>query len=195
MAHRLFPRVIGIIQFTARIQWILALKNTIHAFSEWTGNLCYTTVSFTRDQARKEWSFSSITDQNYIGFRILKNNQFSYGWIDAKFRNFALRPASLTQIPKHEKTSGLEVFPNPASQKIVLTNQAGNLLDCSIISLTGSVLQNKKSDSERIGFDISYLNEGVYLLRINTNNSKIISMKFIKYWLNCNQSGRRLMDS
>lgn len=169
--------------YTGLEKWIaaFALKDTIHAFSEWTGDLCYTTVGFVRDQARKEWSFSSITDQNYIGFRILKNNQFSYGWMDAKFRNSVLRPASVTQIPKVEKTSGLEVFPNPANQKIVLTNPAGNLLDCSIISLNGSVLQNKKSDSEHIGFDVSNLNRGVYILTVNANNSQVTRMKFIKY--------------
>lgn len=169
--------------YTGLEKWIAAFasKDTINNFSEWTGVLCYTTVGFTRDEARKEWSFSSITDQNYIGFRMLKNNQFSYGWMDAKFSNSVLRPASLTQIPTVEKTSGLELFPNPASQKIVLTNQAGNLLDCSIISLTGSVLQNKKSASERIGFDVSHLNKGVYILRINSNNSLVTSMKFIKY--------------
>ena len=79
-----------------------------------------------------------------------------------------------------EKTKGLIVFPNPATDKLnlkIVENQIGNQV--TIYSILGQELNSYILNTEETILDVSHYQNGIYLLKINTN-SGIQTYKFIK---------------
>lgn len=76
-----------------------------------------------------------------------------------------------------EFSSNVQLFPNPATEKLYLSNQLEKL-EYSIVSLLGVVLERGFIYPE-MGIDISNLNHGTYYLHL-VNNYEAITLKFIK---------------
>lgn len=68
----------------------------------------------------------------------------------------------------------VSVFPNPASNFITIKNPFSIYLDFSIFSLDGRQLIQKTITSETETTDISYLSNGIYLLKMNGFTTKLI---------------------
>lgn len=68
----------------------------------------------------------------------------------------------------------VSVFPNPASNYITIKNPFSIYLDFSIFSLDGRQLIQKTITSETETTDISYLSNGIYLLKMNGFTTKLI---------------------
>ncbi|HMU05650.1 MAG TPA: T9SS type A sorting domain-containing protein [Saprospiraceae bacterium] len=73
----------------------------------------------------------------------------------------------------------IKIFPNPASQYIVISKDH-NEFDLDLLSIEGKVVKHigKVEDGQFI--DIKDLEVGVYLLHVNTDNRKYLIKKIIK---------------
>ncbi len=70
----------------------------------------------------------------------------------------------------------IKYYPNPASENLIFENP--NFDKVSIFSLDGKLIGEKIVQSNSI--DISYLESGIYLLRVITNNGEVIGKRFVK---------------
>lgn len=70
----------------------------------------------------------------------------------------------------------LEIFPNPAKDKLFLNLKGSIIQALGIVSVDGKLIKQFSSITNEL--DISFLTEGVYFLRIKTNN-KVSFQKFI----------------
>lgn len=79
-------------------------------------------------------------------------------------------------VPGNNKTDqSLNVFPNPASGEIYITNPAGEgEINIMIYEITGRmVLQEKRAvtGNERLTLDVSTLDKGLYIIRLANSKS------------------------
>lgn len=72
----------------------------------------------------------------------------------------------------------LNVFPNPATEKLIIEGSTLNLEHIKIMNMSGQLLNssvNFKSESKsRISIDISGLEQGIYLLKVNSRIKRIV---------------------
>jgi len=74
----------------------------------------------------------------------------------------------------------IEIWPNPADNKLFIkSDMIKENFTISILTLYGKVLMNKRNSILNTEIDISTLNKGMYILRLN-NDNKPIYMKLIK---------------
>lgn len=76
-----------------------------------------------------------------------------------------------------EFASQIELYPNPAQTSFVLTNDVKKL---DIYSITGQLIKSANKINALENINISDLSKGVYLVKIETNESISISKKLIK---------------
>ena len=70
------------------------------------------------------------------------------------------------------------IYPNPAQDKISIVGKSNNY-SYSIFDMSGRVLLEGKASSMTEQVNLSLLNQGAYLIKIN-NNNHITSLRFIK---------------
>ncbi|MFY0599643.1 MAG: T9SS type A sorting domain-containing protein [Cyclobacteriaceae bacterium] len=77
------------------------------------------------------------------------------------------------------ETEKISLYPNPANEYInIIGKGVNNISSIEIYNVQGKLVINKQVDSNSI--DISSLNKGVYMVRINDNTGKIRTEKLIK---------------
>lgn len=99
------------------------------------------------------------------------SNQGSYdSWV------VKLAPESLSTNDSNLQNSAL-IYPNPTKNFINITTEL-NIQSISIVELTGKQIYNTNTDTKNI--DISTLQNGIYLLKILTQNGTTKTEKIIK---------------
>lgn len=73
-------------------------------------------------------------------------------------------------------TMNASMYPNPASSTVMI--QAEGIYDYALIDLTGKIVKSDKEVNGAIELNISDLNTGAYVLKIN-NNSSVETLKLI----------------
>jgi len=75
----------------------------------------------------------------------------------------------------------IDVFPNPTTDKIAFinNNEAINNARLNIYSITGKLVRTEMIESNN-SIDVSKLESGMYLIRVETKEGKIYTSKFIK---------------
>lgn len=68
-------------------------------------------------------------------------------------------------------TSSVLLVPNPASQKVTVSAEAGEV---SIMNLNGTVLASKSSDGSSVEFDLTGFNAGIYLVKVGSKVAKLV---------------------
>ena len=92
---------------------------------------------------------------------------------DVKFGSYAVLSS------RHfEKLTNVNLYPNPSSDFINI-NSADTIQEYSIYDLTGRVVKNSNPNSNNFIIDITALNKGVYLVKLNSGD-KTGSIKLIK---------------
>jgi hypothetical protein len=71
------------------------------------------------------------------------------------------------------------LYPNPASNNVTLEFTNNSVKNISVMDLTGRVVFTTSTSDEKIALNLSNLNDGVYFVRINSNNKTEIA-KLIK---------------
>lgn len=93
-----------------------------------------------------------------------------------------LSNSRLTEI-NNSKRNQLYIFPNPASDEIIISNENNNdeIMEISVFDDKGSLLINSKSyGTDKIRENISKLNSGVYSVQCRLNTNTILTQTFVK---------------
>lgn len=78
----------------------------------------------------------------------------------------------LTGLVKQKKTEALSVYPNPASDYIILDNASEGIKTISIYSISGTLVLKTQVRSSSGQIDISRLPKGFYLLKADNQAFK-----------------------
>jgi hypothetical protein len=90
------------------------------------------------------------------------------------------------QVGKNCNTAGIDnptisplvFFPNPVSNELNISNIHDKTI-ISIYDLTGKLLLSRKSGFDLETIDVRFLNNGIYLIRVNGKNT-LSTLKMIK---------------
>lgn len=85
----------------------------------------------------------------------------------------------LTNINNDQSQPEISVFPNPVSDRITISTTISGPKNMSIFNLKGQLNQSLKDTDNEISLDVSYLEPGVYFVRIISGNRKGLA-KFVK---------------
>ena len=81
-----------------------------------------------------------------------------------------------------ESSSGIKIYPNPATDRITIEIKSQNILKNSLISvydIQGQLVFEKSVLQKSMNIDISALTSGVYIVKLNNNTGVEVS-RFIK---------------
>ena len=95
--------------------------------------------------------------------------------------NFDCIVSSVSE-PNFAEEIGLQIIPNPTSQRFTISIDAENTLlkSAEIIDLAGNVLQREnKVNARNLAFNIENLAAGMYFVKVTTNEGKIAVRKLI----------------
>lgn len=87
-------------------------------------------------------------------------------------------PANLTVEEKSKPTFLL--YPNPTSNTITIAAQAGSIQSISLFDLNGKQLSTKQVNGQETQLDVSHLEAGIYLVRIEMPNGETTMKRFVK---------------
>ncbi|MDW5290195.1 PA14 domain-containing protein [Formosa sp. PL04] len=133
-------------------------------FADGTNYIDTNRVIFIIDDA----DTSGTTNASYNDIEWIKN----FASLDDIFEY-----AGLTLSIKDEKQDLVSLYPNPIKNKFTVTNSLGSNLE--LYNIVGKVLLKRSLESNKEELDISYLNSGIYFVRI-MNAGKVINKKIIK---------------
>jgi subtilisin family serine protease len=103
------------------------------------------------------------------------NNSWGFGKVNA-FE--ALTTCSMSvSVPETRREDGLKVFPNPVATKLNVQLDGAAVNNLRIFDMTGRIVY-ANIFSENVTIDLDGFNEGMYILRIESSDGKLISSKF-----------------
>ena len=90
---------------------------------------------------------------------------------------FAISPSTTTGLNENAMNTNSFIYPNPSTEKINLNT--AEVVDIRIYNYTGQVVKAIQNNSGQV--DVSDLNNGIYFLKVNYQNSTKTSIyKFVK---------------
>lgn len=75
--------------------------------------------------------------------------------------------------------SQLDIYPNPASHRIVVTNTSKADVEITIFNIVGDPMVVRQSVIENVEINISNLSDGVYIVAIN-NGNEVVTQRLVK---------------
>jgi hypothetical protein len=85
----------------------------------------------------------------------------------------------LTKIDKFIENQNIALYPNPTSGKIHIA-LSENAIHCQIVDLMGNMLQETSPSSSDFELDLSSLPSGMYLVKVQFANGRIVFRKVVK---------------
>ena len=92
-------------------------------------------------------------------------------------------PEVVTSINENYESMEVEVFPNPTTDRLIISTSAGGELFMTVFSPTGLKMMDQHRDSASNAgdmLDVSGLPPGVYTLRVVTSDGKAAVTKFVR---------------
>ena len=127
---------------------------------------------------------TNITETSYedSGYDTSKKHSYSVvvacpGGGASNYTN-ANPPLCVPQSVKDNTDATFDIVPNPATSNITVTSTV-NINNVDIINFLGQTVLSQQGDGIQANFDISNLNNGVYFVRIATDNGVSVK-KFVK---------------
>ncbi len=111
------------------------------------------------------WYLYSITADGYLSY----SSAFNINGSDKSI------PVDLTLSFINESNTGVDIYPNPASDLVIIRGLSGEF-EYKIFDLTGRVICKGVSEKE---IDISMINQGLYTIELSQDEIKH-SIKFVK---------------
>ena len=100
---------------------------------------------------------------------------FGVVWSQTASSNVNAKPvASLTKSTRSYQTPKIKVYPNPATNYIMLS-KIKNVQKIKILSLIGSALKSYQVVSLGAKYDVAELPNGLYLIQLLDDQNKIIT--------------------
>jgi len=94
-----------------------------------------------------------------------------------QFRILGNQPSNVLSVEENELL-GFTLYPNPSSTSFSVNI---NVSDIEIYDLTGKIVKSFNGDFSRTDtFDISSLNSGMYIVKVENNTKKIMTTKLVK---------------
>lgn len=76
-----------------------------------------------------------------------------------------------------EADFNVDMFPNPANEKVVVTNGSSFPLSCELISVSGIVIQSGMIGVGKTNLDIQHLSEGIYFVKFGEKELRKLIIK------------------
>ena len=115
-------------------------------------------------------------------------NNWTFGGTDAfdgfSTNNSATAPYPFPKEPNSivglvESIHNVSVYPNPSSTAITVSNFK-NVQSIVLVNLLGKTLESKTNISDKVTFDLSELNSGLYFVRVTADLGETTVIKVIK---------------
>ena len=146
----------------------------------------------TEDGSGKVWEYTDGWAKRKDGTgpdgNIFVPNNWTFGRADAfvgfSTNNSATAPYPLPKEPNSivgldETINNVSVYPNPASTSITVSNFK-NVQSIILVNLLGKTLDAKTNITDKVTFDLSELNSGLYFVRVTAKSGKTTVVKVIK---------------
>lgn len=125
------------------------------------------------------WS-NSANEKNDENILIIHNAEIANIYFQQFAQRFTENEGNLYVSARRVEMADLQVYPNPASDKIFITS-AERILAVHIYNLAGHKISDElKINSKQKEIDVQNLLPGVYILKIDFENGKYNSYKFIR---------------
>ena len=91
-------------------------------------------------------------------------------------KNSSVSYSPVRQLNWGQKNDRFKLYPNPASQQVVVTGDFGSVTTIRLYDVSGKLKWNKKiiTNSDHVSLDISSLESGVYIIQIGNETQKLI---------------------
>jgi hypothetical protein len=77
-------------------------------------------------------------------------------------------------------SQGISLFPNPAvGNRITVRSESSGAKQVKVMSVTGKEMDSKETSSTEVQFDISSYANGIYIVKVQTENT-VSFVRFIK---------------
>jgi rhodanese-related sulfurtransferase len=127
-------------------------------------------------EGAEDYTFSVIHSPGYSGDDSTKISLESNGGkleISIVFKNGIIQGVEKTELEE------ISIYPNPTKGRLYFKNITASLIeDISVINIAGKIVLNETSVWGNDGIDVSGLPNGIYIIRIKTDQ-RIVSKKFV----------------
>lgn len=128
-------------------------------------------------QAMPQYTSSEIMQMIRESGHLYNNPNPEYGYGIPNFYQIYTSHVGLNDY----KPLNISVYPNPVTDKLILTNTDGNIQSISIYNTSGQlVLQTAVSSSPILDINVSSLPNGFYIGAATLNNNHTATFKFVK---------------
>jgi extracellular elastinolytic metalloproteinase len=83
---------------------------------------------------------------------------------------FNIPPSCTLGLDENKAAASVQVFPNPSTGKMTVKNTHSEINEVQLIDLSGKVVYTKSVSGNELVIDISSLNKGLYLMKVQTQN-------------------------
>ena len=83
---------------------------------------------------------------------------------------FNIPPACNLGLSENKAAASVQVYPNPSTGLMTVKNTASEINEVQLIDLSGKIIYTKSVSGNELVIDISNLNKGLYLLKVQTQN-------------------------
>ncbi|WP_405575346.1 alpha-amylase family glycosyl hydrolase [Winogradskyella sp. Asnod2-B02-A] len=111
------------------------------------------------------------------GTTTVSNSTSSISIPAGQFRILGNQPTNVLSVDE-EALFGFTIYPNPTNSSFSVNVNVSNI---EVYDLTGKLVKSFKGDFTRTDtFDISTLNSGIYMVKVQNNDNRILTSKLIK---------------
>lgn len=116
-----------------------------------------------------------VLDNNSIVLTGLSNINSKYDWTTQLLSDILL------SVSSYNYDSQFQVFPNPINSEELLTIKGADLVEYSIVSTIGQIVQQGELDGQELNtLRIDNLSTGIYLLQLKTNTQTLTKKILVK---------------
>jgi hypothetical protein len=171
LAIRLLYFKIAAVESNISLQWRVANPESIEEFivEKIIGGAWQPIYTLKADDARQNYNYTdeypNATTNLYRLKMIEKNSSVSY--------------SPVRQLNWTEKNDRFGLYPNPASQQVIVSGNFSSLTNVKIFDASGKLKWNKKiaTNAGSISIDLSLFSPGVYFLQIESSVKKLVINK------------------
>ncbi len=122
----------------------------------------------------------------FLGVRYQTGSDTAYGWVKVNVtavQNVLIKEFSLGSpvagVNSNNKNNFIIVYPNPAIDKIYIEHTNNDEMEINLLDIVGKqVGEETKSENPTTEIDVSGLSEGVYFMKVSTNEG-VLTKKIV----------------
>jgi hypothetical protein len=138
-----------------------------------------------QDYIVSDWTFvdlSSLGDADSLAFSLSSSDNGAFGMNTPAYFCVDNVTANLTATAPilNAETLDIQLFPNPATDFIVIKSTNVTTLSCVLAAANGQVLETAVLTGSENRLNVAHLPQGVYVLRLQDGDGKRISQLFVK---------------